>query len=40
MKPKTMFYAGIGFVTVKAGKMFAKRKVRKALHSTKSAKGK
>jgi hypothetical protein len=40
MKPKTMFYAGLGFVTYKAGKLFAKRKVREALTSPKSGKTK
>jgi hypothetical protein len=40
MKPKTMFYAGLGFVTYKAGKIFAKRKVRAALESSKSNKDK
>jgi hypothetical protein len=40
MKPKTMFYAGLGFVTFKAGKILAKRKVRAALESSKSNKDK
>jgi hypothetical protein len=34
MKPKTMFYTAVGFVTYKAGKIFAKRKVREALHGS------
>ena len=40
MKPKTVFYAGLGFVTYKAGKILAKRKVREALQAPKSDKGK
>jgi hypothetical protein len=39
MKPKTMFYAGLGFVTFKAGKVLAKRKVRAALRGSKSDRG-
>jgi hypothetical protein len=31
MKPKTMFYTAVGFVTYKAGKIFAKRKAREML---------
>ena len=31
MKPKTMFYAALGFVTYKVGKTIAKRKAREAL---------
>jgi hypothetical protein len=31
MKPKTMFYAGLGWVTFRAGKIFAKRKAREKL---------
>jgi hypothetical protein len=40
MKPKTMFYAGVGFVTYKVGKILAKRKAREALHGSESDKGK
>jgi hypothetical protein len=32
MKPKTMFYAAVGWVTLKAGKFYAKRKVKGKLH--------
>ena len=32
MKAKTMFYAAVGFVTYKAGKILARRKAREALH--------
>ena len=38
MKPKTMFYAGVGFVTYKVGKQVAKAKARKALHGSDSEK--
>jgi hypothetical protein len=31
MKPKTMFYTALGFVTYKVGKQIAKRKAREAL---------
>jgi hypothetical protein len=31
MKPKTMFYTAVGFVTYKVGKQIAKRKARQAL---------
>ena len=34
MKPKTMFYAAVGFVTYKVGKQVAKRKARRALHGS------
>jgi hypothetical protein len=34
MKPKTMFYVAVGFVTYKVGKQVAKRKARKALHGS------
>jgi hypothetical protein len=40
MKPKTMFYASLGFATFKVGKILAKRKARAALSGSKSAKGK
>jgi hypothetical protein len=38
MKPKRMFYTGLGFVTYKVGKILAKRKVQAALHGPKSDK--
>ena len=38
MKPKTMFYAALGFVTFKVGKKLAKRKARAALGGTDSDK--
>jgi hypothetical protein len=31
MKPRTMFYTALGFVTYKVGKVFAKRKAREVL---------
>ena len=31
MKPKTMFYTAVGFVTVKVGKQVAKRKAKQAI---------
>ena len=34
MKPKTMFYAAVGFTTYKVGKLVAKRKARQALHGS------
>jgi len=34
MKPKTMFYAAVGFIAVKVGKRVAKQKARKALQSS------
>lgn len=34
VKPKTVFYTAVGFVTYKAGKIFAKRKVREVLAGT------
>ena len=40
MKPKTMFYTGLGFVTYKVGKVLAKRKAREALAGSKSDKKK
>jgi hypothetical protein len=39
MKPKTMFYTTVGFVTYKVGKRFAKRKARRALRATSPDKG-
>jgi hypothetical protein len=36
MKPKTMFYTAVGFVTVKIGKHVAKRKARQVLHGKSS----
>jgi hypothetical protein len=38
MKPKTMFYAAVGFVTVKVGKRVAKRKAKEALLGQSSGK--
>jgi len=34
MKPKTMFYTAVGFVTYKVGKIFAKRKAREVLRGS------
>ena len=31
MKPKTAFYAALGFVTYKVGKLYAKRKGKQAI---------
>ena len=34
MKPKTMFYTAVGYVTYKVGKIVAKRKAREALRGS------
>jgi hypothetical protein len=39
MKPKTMFYAAVGFATYKIGKRVAKRKARQALLGSPPDKG-
>lgn len=38
MKPKTMVYTAVGFVTVMVGKRVAKRKAKQALHGRSSDK--
>ena len=40
MKAKTSFYAAVGFVTYKVGKILAKRKAREAFRGSESDKGK
>lgn len=40
MKAKTAFYAAVGFVTYKVGKILAKRKAREAFRGSESDKGK
>lgn len=40
MKPKTKLYAGLGYLAVKAGKLFGKRRVRQAVRDVRAGQAK